>query len=124
MLVAFAVGVGLLLLLVPGLILLTYVSMVTPAIVLEHRDIRGALHRSKDLVSGDGLRVFIVIVITIVLAAVFAVVIRAALQPLPDLVGFYLATVVANSVSVPFVALTWTVMYFQLKRKKDPFPGG
>ncbi|MFQ5426668.1 MAG: hypothetical protein ACE5EV_06285 [Gaiellales bacterium] len=122
LLVAIGVAIGLLLLIIPGLIVLTYLSMITPAIVLESRGMNEAFRRSIDLVSGDGLRVFIAI--TVILAAIFAVTIRAILSPLPDLVGVYVATVVANSISVPFVALSWTVMYFELRLNKDQSGGG
>ena len=93
--------------------------MVTPAIVLEGASIRVALRRSWALVSGDALRVFAVIVITIVLATVFQVVIAGMLQPLPDAFDLYVANVISSAVSIPFVALAWTIMYFELKLNKE-----
>lgn len=115
LLVAIGVGVGLVLLVVPGLVLLTFWSMATPAIVIEGKSVTEALSRSWSLVRGDALRVFAVIAITVVLAAVFSTVIGALLQPLPDAIDGYVASVVASAISVPFVALAWTVMYFELR---------
>ncbi len=121
-LVAIGVAAGLVLLVVPGLVLLTFWSMVTPAIILEEKGVGDAFRRSWQLVRGNALRVFVVIVITIVLAAIFNTVIAALLQPLPDAVDRYVASVVANAISVPFVALAWTVMYFELRLNERPTP--
>ena len=119
-LVAAAVTAGLVLLVLPGLALLTLWSMVAPAIVLEQRSITDALRRSWQLVRPDVFRVFAVIVITIVLATIVSTIIGALLQPLPDAVDTYIATVIADAVCVPFVALAWTVMYFELKLSNEP----
>ncbi|MCY4086984.1 MAG: hypothetical protein OXG37_08940 [Actinomycetia bacterium] len=117
--VAVAVVCGLILLIVPRLVMLTFWSLATAVVVLEGASIRTALQRSWALVSGNALRVFAVIVITIVLAAVVSVVVAAILRPLPDVVDVYVANVVASSVSVPFVALAWTIMYFELKLNEE-----
>jgi membrane-anchored glycerophosphoryl diester phosphodiesterase (GDPDase) len=114
------VAAGLVALIIPGLVLLTYWSMVTPAIVLEKRGVRDALRRSWRLVRGDALRVFVVIVVTVVAATLISVVTTQLLGPLPDGVDNFVATVLANAITVPFVALTWTVMYFELRLNRDP----
>lgn len=119
-LIAAGVMAGLVLLVIPGLIILTVSSMVTPAIVLENKSISDAFARSWQLVKGDGLNVFAVILITVVLATVVSTVIGSVLQPLPDGVRAYLVTVVADAITVPFVALAWTVMYFELRLNRDP----
>ena len=119
--VATGVTAGIVLLVLPGLALLTLWSMVAPAIVLEQKSVHDALRRSWQLVKPDAFRVFAVIVITIVLATIVSTIIRAVLQPLPDSVDSYVATVIADAVSVPFVALAWTVMYFELKINSEPF---
>ena len=122
LIVAVSVAAGLVLLIIPGLILLTFWSMATPAIVLENASISAALRRSWALVSGNALSVFAVIVITIVLATAFSVVIGAILQPLPNVFDVYIANVISSAVSVPFVALAWTIMYFELKLNEDLLP--
>jgi hypothetical protein len=119
LIVAVGVALGLLALIIPGLVLLSFWSMVTPAIVLERRGVQDALGRSWRLVKGDGLRVLAVIVVTILVAAVISLVTGAILSPLPDRLDTYVTTVVANAISLPFVALAWTVMYFELKLNRD-----
>lgn len=96
--------------------LATYWSLVMPAVVLEGLGVRAALVRSMRLISGNFLRAFAVVVLTVLLATIVSFVIIALLQPLPAFFDFYVAGVVANSVTIPFVALAWTVMYFHLRR--------
>ena len=55
------------LLIVPGLFLLTIWIAVIPAIVLEGRGIGESFGRSRDLVRGNGWNVFGVIILTILL---------------------------------------------------------
>jgi hypothetical protein len=110
---------GLILFLVPGLVLLTIWSGIIPAIVLERRGVLECFRRSMDLVSGNFLKVLAVIVITIVLGTVVATVIGLALSPLPRYADFYISSVVANAVTMPYVAVAWTVMFFELRLAKE-----
>ncbi len=116
LLAALGIAAGFVLFVVPGLVLMALWSLVTPAIVLEDRGVLDAFGRSAQLVRGNGLRVFAVIVITVVLSSVVGLVITALLQPVGGGFGYYLAGVVANSVTIPFTALAWTEMYFALRR--------
>ncbi len=120
LIVVVGVVAGLFLLIIPGLVLLAAWSLVAPAVVLEERGVIESLGRSWRLVKSDLLRVVAVVVITIALAIVFSVVIVSLLQPLPSPVDSYVATVIADAISAPFVALAWTVMYFDLRLAKDP----
>jgi hypothetical protein len=119
-LVAIGVGGGFILFYLPGLVLLTLWMAVTPAVVLERKGVLEAFGRSYELVRGDGLRVFAVIAITTIFSTIIAALIRAVLTPLPDFFDIYLAGVIANAVVMPFVALAWTITYFDLKLNKDP----
>jgi hypothetical protein len=71
--ILFAVGVivGFVLIIVPGLVLITFWCVVVPVEVLERRGVFGSFRRSRDLVRGNGWNVFAVIVIVYV--AVLAV---------------------------------------------------
>jgi hypothetical protein len=110
---------GLILLIVPGLVALTYWSGIIPAIVVERTGVLGAFRRSQELVTGNGLRVFAIIVITVLIGSIVANVIAIALSPLPRYVDLYVASVVANAVTMPYVAVAWTVMFFELRRRKE-----
>ena len=69
---AIGVGIGFVLIIIPGLILLTIWSVVVPVEVLEHRGILGSFGRSRELVRGNGWNVFGVIVIVWVLVFVIS----------------------------------------------------
>lgn len=115
-----SVALGLVLLIAPGLYLLTIWSLIIPAIVLEQKGIGDSFGRSRELVRGHGWTVFGVILVTFLLLVVFGVVLGLVLSPLNDSVASYLADVVSNTVLAPFAAATWTVMYFELKAIKEP----
>jgi hypothetical protein len=118
LLVGIGVAAGLVLFVVPGLVLLAYWSLVMPAAVLERKGVFASISRSQQLVHGDFLRVFGVVAITVVLSTVVNVMIVALLTPLPEFFDLYVSGVIANSVTVPFVALAWTLMYYELKAVK------
>jgi hypothetical protein len=115
---------GLILLIVPGLILLTWWAVFAPVVVLERVGAVESLGRSRALVRGHGWTVFGVIVITYILLAVVNGVFSAIFIALPDWLGTYLANIAAG-VTAPFGALAVTLMYFELAREKagvEPTP--
>jgi hypothetical protein len=117
-----AIAIGLVLLIAPGLFLLTIWSLIVPAIVLEGRGVGESFGRSRDLVRGYGWTVFGVILVTFLLLVVVSIVVSILLAPLDDSLQRYLSDVVSNTVFAPFVAATWTLMYFQLRDLKEPAP--
>ena len=86
--------------------------------MLEGKGVLAAFSRSQRLVSGNFLRVFAVVALTVVLAGIVWTVIVALLSPLPPFFSIYVAGVVAYSVTIPFVALAWTLMYYDLRALK------
>lgn len=118
-LAAIGVVAGLFVLIVPGLVLITYWSLLTPAIVLEHKSLFSAFSRSQQLVSGHFLPMFGIILVTVVLATIIGAMIAAILSPLPTFVDVYVAGVIANSITIPFVALAWTLAYYDLRALKE-----
>jgi hypothetical protein len=114
------IAFGLLLLIVPGLILLTWWALIPPAIVLENKGVFESFGRSRELVRGHGWNVFGVLIITYLLSAVISGVIRAIFTPLPDYVGTYIGDVIGGSIVAPFSALAITLMYFRLSGNETP----
>jgi hypothetical protein len=114
------IALGLLLLVVPGLILLTWWALIPPAIVLENKGVFESFGRSRELVRGHGWNVFGVLIITYLLSAVISGVIRAIFTPLPDYVGTYIGDVIGGSIVAPFSALAITLMYFRLSGNETP----
>jgi hypothetical protein len=112
------IAIGLVLLIIPGLVLLTWWSVVLPVIVLERASIFESFGRSRELVRGNGWNVFILIVVTVLLAALANIVIGLVLVWLPDNIGTYVTDVVANTLTAPFIALAWTLMYYHLRARR------
>ncbi len=108
------ITLGLILLVVPGLILLTWWSLITATIVLEDKGVFESFGRSRELVRGNGWSAFGVVILTLLLTSVVSNVISALFIPLPNYARSYVGTVVGGSVTAPFQALALTVMYFRL----------
>jgi hypothetical protein len=108
------VAIGLVLLIVPGLILLTIWSMLIPVIVIEGKSVGESFTRSREVVRGNGWNVFGLILLTFLLVGIAEAVIRLVFSPLPDFLDAWLGSLVAHSLTVPFAAATLTTAYFTL----------
>ncbi|HET9123635.1 MAG TPA: hypothetical protein VFN65_01970 [Solirubrobacteraceae bacterium] len=113
--ILYVVGVmiGFILIIIPGLVLMTMWSVVVPVEVLEHRGVLGSFARSRHLVRGNGWRTFGVIVLVYVAVLVISLLAAAVSAPL----GYALRDVIQWAVSValtPVVALSASVLYFEL----------
>jgi ABC-type multidrug transport system fused ATPase/permease subunit len=111
----FAVGVilGFVLIIVPGLVLLTFWCVVVPVEVLERRGVIGSFARSRQLVRGNGWNVFGVIVIVYV--AVLAISLLAGIVSAPlGHVGRDIVQWAVNVAVAPVLALSASVLYFEL----------
>src|SRR5205085_11066608 len=121
-LAALGIGLGFVLLIIPGLYLLTIWSMLIPVIVLEGRGVGDAFGRSREIVRGNGWAVFGLILITFVGAAIVSGLIQAAFSPLPHFLDSWLGSLVGDSITVPFVAAALTTAYFHLARRTEDVP--
>jgi hypothetical protein len=114
-----AIAIGLLLLIVPGLVLMTWWVVIIPAIVLEDKSAAESFSRSRELVRGYGWNVFGVIVLTILLLIVVSIVIGLILSPFDDWLQQLLSNIISGTVIAPFIAVTWTLLYFRLRNAKE-----
>lgn len=119
LLAGLAIALGLLLLIVPGLILLTLWILIIPVIVLEGRSAGESFGRSRELVRGYGWSVFGVIVLTILVVIAFNIVLSLLLLPVSDWLQSFLSNVITGTVVTPFVVLTWTILYYRLRAAKE-----
>jgi hypothetical protein len=113
-LAAVAIGIGFLLLIVPGLFLLTIWSMLVPVIVIEGRSASEAFTRSREVVRGNGWSVLGLIIITFLLVGIASALIRLVFSPLPDFLDNWIGSLVAHSLTIPFAAAALTTAYFHL----------
>ena len=107
------IGIGFVLLIVPGLILLTFWSVVAPVVVIERPGALGAFGRSRELVRGYGWPVFgtVVLVFLLVIAASIA---AALIGLVLGDVGRAVLSWIFNALAQPVAALTASVLYFTL----------
>lgn len=105
------VGLGLLLLVVPGLILFTRWSLAVPAVMIEGRSPREALRRSAELVRGHGWAVFAVFFAVTVAAGLASVLIEVALV---GAVGLWASLTLGATLTTPFAAHALNVVYYRI----------
>jgi hypothetical protein len=113
-LAAIGIGIGFVLLIIPGLFLLTIWSMLAPVIVLEGRSAGESFTRSREIVRGHGWTIFALIIITFLIVGIASSVIRLLFSPLPDFLDAWLGSLIAHSLTVPFAAAVLTTAYFRL----------
>jgi hypothetical protein len=112
-----AIAIGLLLLLAPGLFLLTIWIAIIPVIVLENRTASESFGRSRELVRGHGWEVFGVIILTIVVVFLANIVVSLVLYPF-DETGQFLAQLITNTIIAPFAVVAWTLVYYRLRERE------
>ena len=111
-----AIGIGLLLLIVPGLYLLTIWAVLAPVIVIERKDALSSFGRSRELVKGYGWQVFAVILVLFVLQFVVTAVIQALASSIADsVVGYSVADLLVRLLVAPLSAIAAAVLFFELK---------
>jgi hypothetical protein len=111
---AVAIVIGLFLVIVPGLILITIWSVAAPVIVLERPPGLGALARSRQLVSGNGWRVFGVILVLFVGVFLIAGILELVAASASEGAGI-VVSVVVGVLTAPLASLASAVLYFDLK---------
>jgi len=118
-LLGLAIGIGLVLFIVPGLFLLTIWIAVIPAIVLENRGVGESFGRSRELVRGSGWNVFGTIVLTILILLVVWFALNLILVPLADWLAGLVGQLVNSVIIGPFVVTVWTLVYYRLKTREE-----
>jgi hypothetical protein len=118
------VVVGLVLLIVPGLVFLTWFSLYAPSIVIERRGIFDAFTRSRELVRGNGWRVFGVLIVAVLIQSVVQNLLqRIALNAGDSVVLFTVLTTVGSVITAPIISLAVSVLYFQLRDLREGTQG-
>ncbi|HXV03815.1 MAG TPA: hypothetical protein VFP24_09615 [Gaiellaceae bacterium] len=118
-LLALAISIGFLLLIVPGLLALTWWSMVIPVIVLEGRSAGESFGRSRDLVRGYAWGVFGIIILTFLILVAFSIVLSLILSPVADWLQSFVSDVITGTVATPFAIAAWSILYFRLRDAKE-----
>lgn len=111
---AVAIWIGLLIVLVPGLYLLTIWAVVMPVLVIERRGILTAFERSRKLVRGHGWQVFGTLVLLFLILILVGVVFGTFFVMVPDAVRGGLGTIVTGTLVAPYIAVVVTLLYYRL----------
>jgi len=119
------IGIGLILLIVPGLYLLTIWAVIAPVIVIERTGALESFGRSRDLVRGYGWGVFGVIVVLFLIQVIVGAVIQALTNSISDsFVGFAIGDLILRLIVGPLSALAAAVLFFELKALRgEPIVG-
>jgi hypothetical protein len=117
-----AIGFGLILLIVPGLFLLTIWLVIVPAIMLEGCGVSASFARSQELVRGYGWSVFGVIALTILIYLGVAILFGVLRDTLDSEWAGLALNIVLQTITAPFLALAWTTTYYELRDLKGAEP--
>jgi hypothetical protein len=113
-LASIGITIGLLLLIVPGLILLTFWCLIVPFIVIGEAGPIDAFGKSMRTVRGHAWNVFGTLVLVFLLYIAFAIVLGLILVFLPAFLRSFVSSVVIGTLVAPFLALVITLIYYRL----------
>jgi len=120
-----AVGIGFILLVVPGCILLTIWAVIAPAIVIEKKDAMASFGRSRELVRGFGWPVFGAVLFATLITAIASIILLAIADAIAG--GPILRIVfgaLASTLTAPVGGLLAAVIYYRLlELKGESAPG-
>ncbi len=119
--ILFAIGlaIGFVLLIIPGLILLTIWSVVVPVTVVEKPGILRAFGRSRELVRGNGWQVFGTILLVWLIAIVVGAIGGLIASAFGGVIGALIVAIISALIA-PVAALTAALIYFALLAEKEP----
>ena len=118
-----AITIGLILLIAPGLFLITIWAVIVPVIVIERSGAIPSFGRSQQLVRGNGWHVFGTLVLVFVILLVVDTVLGLIFAALPVLLRNGLSTVISGTLVAPFLALVVTLIYYRLSAAQGGGPG-
>jgi hypothetical protein len=115
--------IGFVLIIIPGLFLITIWSVVAPVVVLENPGALAALSRSRELVRGNGWQVFGVILVLYIVVGVVSFIIEAAADSAGSGAGI-VVRVIVGVLTAPLASLAAAVLYFELGGAAPSSAGG
>jgi hypothetical protein len=116
-----ATAIGFVLLIVPGLYVMTILAVTAPVVVVERAGVLGALRRSRALVRGNGWSVFAVVLVVVVGLAIVSALASLLTSGLGD-AGSAIVAWAVTSLTQPLSAVTAAVLYFALRERAGEAP--
>jgi hypothetical protein len=123
-------GIGFMLLLIPGILVLMWYSLAVPASVVEHIGVSDALNRSSRLSKGSGWRIFgvyvLLFIFTIVANLAIQYLLKLALSPLKAMhtVQTLLGTggsYLVGALVGPVITIALTLLYYDQRVRREAF---
>jgi len=118
-----AIFIGFILIIVPGLILITIWAVIVPVIVIERSGVMASFGRSRELVRGRAWHVFGTLVLTWLILFVADIILSLIFAFVPHAVRSGLASVISGTLVAPFIALVVTLIYYRLSSSMAPAAG-
>jgi len=109
-----AIAIGFVLVIVPGLILITIWAVIVPVIVIERTGALASFGRSRTLVRGHGWHVFGTLVLVWIILLVVDIILGLIFAFLPHALRGGLSSVISGTLVAPFIALVVTLIYYRL----------
>lgn len=114
LLAGIAITIGLVLLIAPGLYLITIWAVFIPVIVIEGAGALDSFGRSQQLVRGHGWQVFRTLVLVYIIQVIAGAVLSVIFSALPYFYRDGLSAVVSGTLIAPFLAIVATLIYYRL----------
>ncbi|HLB40094.1 MAG TPA: hypothetical protein VJM84_06535 [Actinomycetota bacterium] len=117
LLIALVVGVGFILLIIPGVIFLVFLAVAVPAFIIERTGATASMSRSWKLVSGQWWHTLGVIVV----AGIIAGVVNGILTAIGgnNFFLYWVFSTIGQIITAPFVALVGIVLYVDLRARHE-----
>jgi hypothetical protein len=109
-----AITIGLLLIIVPGLYLITIWAVIVPVIVIEGAGVFASFGRSQQLVRGNGWHVFGTLVLVFIIMLAVGIILGLIFSALPHSLANGLSSIISGTLIAPFLALVVTLVYYRL----------
>ena len=125
LLAGIGIGVGLVVLIAPGLFLMTIWAVIAPVIVIERSGVIDAFGRSRELVRGNGWPVFWTIIVAFLIAFAGSLVFGAIASGISDgpLVRIVFSAL-SQTITAPITALVAAILYYRLLVLSGTAPAG
>jgi hypothetical protein len=121
-LAAIGIAIGFVLIIVPGLILLTFWSLIVPSIVLGGTPAMGSFGASWRTVRGHAWNVFGTYVLVWLIYLAFEIVLSLILAALPNWLRSAISGVVSGTLVAPFIAIVVSLIWYRLTAARPGTP--
>ena len=109
-----AITIGLILVIAPGLWLITIWAVIIPVIVIERSGALASFGRSQRLVRGNGWHVFGTLVLDYIIMLVVGIILGRIFSALPHSLANGLSSIISGTLIAPYLALVVTLVYYRL----------